>query len=153
MPGVHILANKPSGGLAQRKHVRSTTQPAWTETLTWEWVGQLGQTCRPRCTISNVPTSMQKHESASKHGSLQRGRAVSQPPLSDGFSISLPTRDGRGEAKWTMWGGALAQLMLISKNWGCICRLHLILSGGCAFFFHQGDQSSYFCLLPYTVHK
>lgn len=30
-------------------------------------------------------------------------------------------------------GRALAQLMLISKNWDCICRLHLISSGGCTF--------------------
>lgn len=100
MPGVHTRANKPSGGLAQRKHVRSTTQPARTETPARDRVGHLGQSRRPRRSISNVPTSAQKHESASKHGLPQRGREVGPAPPSQMLSafLSLPST-GRG-ARW-----------------------------------------------------
>lgn len=105
MPRVHTLANKPFGGLVQWKHVRSTTQPAWTETPTREWVGHLGQIRRPRWTTSHVPTSVQKHESASKHGSLESGRAVGPLPLSQMLSETLPQPAmGRGDGKWARRG-------------------------------------------------
>lgn len=124
-----------------------------TDSLIWDpyqdWVFLPSSACRPHLSASNVPTSVQKHESASNMASDRETLTGWVPPSRCSATVcwchwmcspaaTLPL------SVYPWWGAVLTELMLIIMDWDSAASGCLI-SSDVKHRFHQGDQSRQCC--------